>query len=132
MSVRLMLITHGEVGQALLEAVTTTLGELPLATLTMAIAADGDPETLGPRLSRFVASLENHQELLILTDLFGATPTNIACQVNHAPNVKVVSGLNLPMLIRVMNYPELNLNDLVAKAVSGGQDGILCCEDPHD
>jgi len=62
--------------------------------------------------------------VLVLTDLYGSTPSNIAQKLIAQRNVHVVSGLNLSMLIRILNYPQLPLLELSEKAVSGGKDGI--------
>jgi PTS system ascorbate-specific IIA component len=65
--------------------------------------------------------------VLILTDLYGSTPGNIAKNLLVDSGFKLVSGMNLPMLIRILNYPELDLEAMAEKAVSGGKDGILLC-----
>jgi PTS system ascorbate-specific IIA component len=71
--------------------------------------------------------LDQGHGILILTDMFGSTPSNIACAVSDRTDIRVVSGLNLPMLIRVLNYPALNLEELEIKALSGGQEGVVRC-----
>ena len=70
----------------------------------------------------------------VLTDMYGSTPSNIACRLTGT-HTKVVAGINLPMLIRVLNYPRLTLTELAEKALSGGRDGIMYCvprEQPSD
>jgi len=57
-----------------------------------------------------------------VTDLYGSTPSNIACRLQDLSNVRVVSGL-----IRVLNYPDLDLDELAHKALTGGRDGVLTC-----
>ncbi len=72
--------------------------------------------------------MNKSQGFLILTDLFGSTPSNIASrlqQFQESDKIRIVAGLNLPMLIRVMNYPHLALDELTQKAVSGGKDGVI-------
>ena len=71
--------------------------------------------------------LDHGQGVLILTDIYGSTPSNIACALSTKENVRIISGINLPMLIRVLNYPNLELDELVLKAISGGQEGIMDC-----
>jgi len=127
MAIGILLITHEEVGQSLLKVATTTLGTLPLPTTNIAIDYNCDPEQLVPKIHRQIQSLDQGGGVLILTDLFGSTPCNIACKLQKIDHVEVVAGLNLPMLIRVMNYPTLNLEDLAHKASSGGHDGIIEC-----
>ncbi|MBW3546289.1 MAG: hypothetical protein KY428_11955, partial [Bacteroidetes bacterium] len=59
--------------------------------------------------------------VLVLTDAFGSTPSNIAMRLSRQSGVTVVSGLNLPMLLRVMNYPQLSLEELqINNALPGG------------
>ena len=111
-----------------LNTVKQTFGsELPLPTATVELKADADPEDLIPKLKNVVKALDQGDGVLILTDLFGSTPSNVAQKI-QAKNIRIVSGLNMPMLIRVMNYAQLNLTELVEKARTGGQCGIIECE----
>lgn len=129
MSVSIVMITHQEIGHALSNATKTTFGDkLPLPISTIEIQPDTDPETLVPELKRLIKSLDQGDGVLILTDLFGATPCNIARQLQGHDNVHVVAGLNLSMLIRVMNYAHLNLDQLAETALKGGHEGIIDCE----
>lgn len=134
MTVSVMLITHQEVGEAMLNAVASTIGELPLPTTIVSIDYKTDPDTLLPRLKQATEQLEDGQGLLILTDLYGSTPCNIATALGDTPRIKVVSGLNLPMLFRVMNlnYADLSVNELAEKAISGGKEGVINCESDKD
>lgn len=125
MTVSILLITHEEVGNALLSAVTRTLGELPLPTTVVTVTYDTDPALLIPRLEELTQNIGYGQGVLILTDLYGSTPCNIAQQLKGNSQIRIVTGLNLPMLIRVMNYPTLTVDELVQKAYTGGHDGII-------
>lgn len=129
MTVSILLITHDEVGNALVNTATNTLGELPLPTTVVTINHATDPEELLPKLERMATNIEHGQGLLILTDLYGSTPSNIATHLQKNSRVRVVAGLNLPMLIRVMNYPQLDVYALAEKALSGGKDGVVNCSD---
>ena len=72
-----------------------------------------------------IDELDQGSGVLVLSDLYGSTPSNIATQF-HAPNkVSVVLGVNLPMLIRVFNYPKDDLQKVAAKAIAGGRDGVF-------
>jgi mannose PTS system EIIA component len=132
MTVSVMLITHDDIGEAMLRTVRFTLGELPLPTTVVPIDVNTDPEHLLPRLSQAAQQLEAGQGLLILTDLYGATPSNIATLLGDEQRVRVVSGLNLPMLFRIMNYAQSDVNELALKAVTGGKDGVVAWESNHD
>jgi PTS system ascorbate-specific IIA component len=129
MSVSVLIISHDEIGTALLNTVKQTFGsELPLPTATIELHSDTDPEVLVPKLKTVVKALDQGEGVLILTDLFGSTPSNVAREIQKYSHVRVVSGLNLPMLIRVMNYPDLDLAKLTEKACTGGQCGIMECQ----
>jgi len=132
MTISVLLVTHAEVGEALLKAVTRTMDELPLPTTVVTVNYDSDLTDLVPRVKKVAAEFAKHEGLLILTDLFGSTPSNIAQELQKLGNVRVVSGLNFPMLIRVMNYPGLTLDKLAEKAVSGGKDGVIDCKRQND
>ena len=82
------------------------------------------------RLSKGVEFLmkKNKKGVLILTDLFGSTPSNIAREFCNSKNVRVVSGVNLSMLLNIFNYPKLSLNALTKKAIDGGKEGIMKIE----
>lgn len=128
MTIRLLLITHEEIGQALMKATNTMLaGKIPLATTVISINATTDIEKLTNELDLIIKNTASNNGILILTDLYGATPSNIATSLGKYPYVSVVSGLNLSMLIRVMNYANLALPELTKKALSGGKEGILNC-----
>jgi PTS system ascorbate-specific IIA component len=127
MSVGIILITHQEIGDALLDTARQTFGELPLAVTTVAITYDTDIDALILKLTNFIRQLDNGDGILALTDMFGATPCNLAMALEEFALVKVVCGLNPPMLIKILNYPQLPLHDLVNKAICGGKDGVIDC-----
>jgi mannose PTS system EIIA component len=126
MSVAVLIITHHEIGHALVNALKTTYGDsLPLLLETFEVRYDADPDQLLPQLTQIITKLDQGDGVLILTDLFGSTPSNIAYELQEKTSIRIVTGLNLPMLIRIMNYPQLNLLELAEKAMKGGQAGII-------
>lgn len=127
MSVSVLLITHGTIGATMIRAVTTTFGELPLETTTVAIDYKSDPTALLPNLESTIQKLDHGDGILILTDIYGSTPCNLAQKLQKYPNIEVVTGLNLPMLIRVMNYSTLDVTALAEKALTGGKEGVVNC-----
>ena len=131
MTVGLLLITHGRSGEALLSAARGTLGRLPLEALTLSVTQTSEPERTLAEARALTEKLDQGQGVLVLTDVFGATPCNIATCLLSNPRVRLLAGLNLPMLIRVFNYPDLPLDALAAKALSGGHDGIILCDRPE-
>lgn len=127
MSVKIIIVTHEDVGQALIKATIQALGELPLSIHLEKIAPDCQPESICRNLKKLCGSLGTEDGILVLTDLYGSTPANIAVKLQNCKQIQVIAGLNLPMLVRIMNYPRLELNELTQKALSGGKDGVILC-----
>lgn len=130
MTIGLLIITHNNIGADLVDTATAMLGVCPLATEILPVSQKCDPELLLARARQLVDSLDQGNGVLVLTDIYGSTPSNIAHSLINGERIKVIAGINLPMLIRVLNYPRLSLTELVEKALSGGKDGILCYT-PH-
>lgn len=129
MSVGLILVTHNSIGEHLLATARSMLGRLPLETAALAVSQADTTDELIQRLRALYQGLHSPDGVLVLTDMYGSTPSNIANTLLSQGNVQVVAGVNLPMLIRILNYPTLSLPELADKAISGGHDGILRCED---
>jgi PTS system ascorbate-specific IIA component len=127
MTIGLLLITHDRIGDVLLDSARNMLGFCPLATKALAVLPNSDPDTLLKQARQNVKELDQGQGVLVLTDIYGSTPSNIAKRLAEGSHVRVVAGLNLPMLVRVLNYPRLSLPELADKALSGGRDGIVAC-----
>ncbi len=125
MSVAVLLIAHAPLGQALLEVTRGTLGNIPVPHALLDVVRDTEPGLIRRRARDMALSLDQGDGVLVLTDIYGSTPGNIACALQDLEQVRIVAGLNLPMMIRVMNYAQLSLDELTDKAVSGGHDGVL-------
>jgi len=125
MSVSLLIIAHAPLGQSVLDAATGTLGHNPLKTAVLDVERSDEPDIAIIQAQRLVEELDQGDGVLVLTDIYGSTPSNIACSLLQRENIRIITGLNLPMLIRVMNYADLDLPSLTDKAFSGGHDGIL-------
>ncbi len=128
MSVGIFIITHNDIGQQLLETARVMLGTCPLESTSLSIPSDCALETSIAEAKLIINKLDSGDGVLVLTDMFGSTPSNIANRLSNNNSVTVISGVNLPMLIRVLNYPRLNLKQLAEKAYSGGHDGIMICK----
>lgn len=125
MTIGLLIITHNHIGQVMLDTATGMLGTCPLECATLSLAPDADRDALLHQARSRVNELDKGEGVLVLTDMYGSTPSNIAAGLGKSADIIVVAGINLPMLIRVMNYPQLDLAQLADKAVSGGSDGIF-------
>ncbi|AOU99038.1 PTS fructose transporter subunit IIA [Acidihalobacter yilgarnensis] len=130
MSVGILLITHNRLGADLMETARSMLRATPLTVANLAVSPASDPDEILKRARELCDRLDAGSGILVLTDMFGSTPSNIACRLcddNH--QVRILAGLNLPMLIRIFNYPTLSLDALKDKALSGGHDGVLNCQE---
>ncbi|NCT67526.1 MAG: PTS fructose IIA subunit family protein [Rhodanobacteraceae bacterium] len=126
MTVGVLLMTHEAMGAALVGAAHHVLGRLPLPLAVQEIAADADPEQMLRTAAARARTLDRGDGVLVLSDLYGATPCNIAQRLpGLGVRMHCVSGLNLPMLLRVLNYPEQSLDELAQTAASGGRGGIV-------
>ena len=125
MNVALLIIAHAPLGHALLDVTRGTLGTIPIRHEILDIVRDTEPEQIHRQAREAASRLDQGDGVLVLTDIYGSTPSNIACALQDMSRVRIVAGLNLPMLIRVMNYAELDLEQLTDKASSGGHDGII-------
>jgi PTS system ascorbate-specific IIA component len=125
MSVGLVMVTHGHIGAAMLEVAVRMLGHCPLDVALLQVAGDADPDDLREQARAHIAAVDKGDGVLVLTDIYGGTPSNVARSLSDGRRVCMLSGLNLPMLVRILNYPHLDAASLAAKAISGGRDGIF-------
>ncbi|AWV06549.1 PTS sugar transporter subunit IIA [Marilutibacter maris] len=126
MSVGILLVTHQGIGSALLAVATQLLRNLPLSTEAFEVPFGADPDQLLPQASAALRRVDGGDGVLVLTDVYGATPSNLAARVARLGTpVRRVSSLNLPMLLRVMNYAELGLDELPAIAAAGARNGVI-------
>jgi PTS system mannose-specific IIA component len=121
----LLLITHGSLGHDMLQAAKGILSGCPLPAEAIAVGSDCDPDELLETAGKLCDALDDGTGVLILTDLYGSTPSNIANRLIETHNASVISGANLPMLLRVLNYPDMSLEALCDKAANGARDGIV-------
>jgi PTS system mannose-specific IIA component len=124
MSVGILIITHTDVGDALLKTAIKLVGSCPIKTETVNIPYDCNIEELRDKANNSLNALGSCDGVLVLTDIYGSTPSNIAKQLDSTTRKHIISGINLPMLVRIFNYPELELDELADKAISASRDGV--------
>jgi len=130
-SIGLLLVTHNDLGSVLLETATKMLGRCPLRCESLTILDSSDRDLLQEQAKQMAADLDQGDGVLVLTDIFGSTPANIACRLKTDGDSRaVITGVNLPMLVRILNYSHLDLHTLTEKALSGGRDGVVICHSP--
>lgn len=126
MAVGILLVTHPGIGSATIAVASELLRILPLKVEAFEVPLDADPDALLPQASAALRRVDGGFGVLVLTDLYGATPSNLAARLAHLGTpVRRVSALNLPMLLRVLNYPELELDELPAVAAAGARNGVI-------
>jgi PTS system ascorbate-specific IIA component len=123
--ISILLITHGELGKSLIECATHVLGDKPLFLESLSIENDCTHESMFRQISERINLLDQGDGVLILTDIFGATPCNIITKIIKLGKVSAIAGVNLSMLIRTINYRNEPFDSLISKAIQGAQDGII-------
>ena len=126
MACGILLVTHPGVGAAILAVATALLRHLPLKAEAFEVPFDADLEALLPQASAALRRVDGGDGVLVLTDLYGASPSNLAGRLARLGTpVRRVSALSLPMLLRVMNYSEQGLDELPAIAAAGARNGAI-------
>lgn len=126
--VGILLVTHNGLGDSFVDCVQHVLGEVPHNLRSLSVYASDDPRQKLIEGEVLIKELDLGAGVLILADVFGATPSNIGRQLCHAERVMGVAGLNLPMLLRVVRQPGRTLPELVQIAIDGGRDCIVQME----
>ena len=120
-----LIVAHDNLGESLIKAVTHVLGARPAQFETFAVKATDDPLALLPKARAVVDALDTGEGVLVVSDIYGATPCNLAVKLLQPGRVEGVAGVNLPMLVRAFTYRARGMDTLVKKAVSGGCEGVL-------
>lgn len=120
-----LIIAHDTLGDSLVRAVAHVLGSRPPQFEAFGVAVGDDPLALLQTAREVVARLDDGDGVLIVSDIYGATPCNLACKLLVPGRVEGLAGVNLPMLVRAFTYRTRGMDTLLKKAVSGGCDGVL-------
>jgi PTS system ascorbate-specific IIA component len=124
MSNRILIMAHAPLASALRECALHVYPECAAEVIAIDVLAQAQPEdTLAQALDAAGAALD--EGLLVLTDIFGATPANVAQKLVAGSNAKLIAGVNLPMLFRSVCYRHEALDALVARALTGGTQGVM-------
>lgn len=126
MSVGVLLITHAGLGPDLLRAARRVMPVVPLQVEALEVPWNtADPNEQVATARQFIDRLDSGDDVLVLVDLYGSTPANLARSADPGRQLRRVYGLNLPMLLRVLNYPQQNLDALAQVALEGGRAGVI-------
>ena len=121
----ILIITHGMLGESLIHCASHVLNKRPPRLRQLGVTAQDDPLLLLPQARELVKELDKGHGVLILTDMYGGSPSNIAQKLVVPGKVEAVAGVSLPMLIRALTYRDRSLQTIVTKAVSGGCEGVV-------
>ena len=121
----ILIVSHGAFGESLIHCASHVLGKRPLYVRQVGVTVHDDPEEIIPVAEDLIRFLDQGQGVLVMTDIYGATPSNIASRLLVPGRVEGIAGVNLPMLIRALTYREEPLETVMAKALSGGTEGVI-------
>ncbi|MBW1722501.1 MAG: PTS sugar transporter subunit IIA [Deltaproteobacteria bacterium] len=120
----LLIVTHCDLGRELLSAAEFIVGSIEAAD-SLPITATTGSEEMRRAIGGKISSLDKGEGVLILTDMFGGTPSNLSLSFLQEERVEVLTGVNLPMLIAIVQHRKnLKLKELAEKAQEAGKNGI--------
>jgi mannose PTS system EIIA component len=120
-----LVISHGAIGETLLASAEQIIGARQAQVATLGVSRSDDPEKVLARARSLAAQLDSGAGVLVLTDMFGATPCNVASRLLADGRVEGVSGVSLPMLVRVLSGRNGSLPAAVQRALTGGAEGVV-------
>ena len=123
--VAILIIAHGKLGESLISCASHVLGNRPQRLMQIGVGVRDDPQQILAQALELIGELDEGHGVLVMSDVFGATPSNIACKLLVPGRVEGVSGASLPMLVRALTYRNEPLRVVVGKAISGGVEGVL-------
>jgi len=127
----ILIVSHGAFGESLIHSASHVLGKRPLYLRQLGVTVHDDPDAILPMGRDLIRFLDQGRGVLVMTDIYGATPSNIAARLLAAGRVEGIAGVNLPMLIKALSHREqAALPELVDLALSGAAKGVLRMEHP--
>lgn len=121
----ILLITHGSYGEALLQNACHVLNKRPPLLNQLGMSAQDDPLDMLPLARQMLQLVDGGSGVLLLTDVYGASPANLALKLLEPGRIEGLTGANLPMLLRALTYRDKDLQTVLVRARDGGRDGIL-------
>ena len=121
----IFLITHASYGESLIQCACHVLNKRPQQIVQLGVSAQDDPLDALPLARDMIKFVDKGRGVLILTDIYGASPSNIAMKLLQPGRIEGVAGVNLPMLLRALTYRDKDMETLVTRTIAGGRDGVL-------
>lgn len=126
--VRLLILAHAPLASALLAVARHAYPDCASRVQALDVMPDVGTEVTESAARALLASdlhPDDDGDVLILTDVFGATPANVAQRLSDGVHVRVLAGVNVPMLWRAINYCALPLDEVVSRSMAGASQGVL-------
>jgi PTS system mannose-specific IIA component len=127
----ILIVSHGAFGESLIHSASHVLGKRPLYLRQLGVTVHDDPDAILPVAQDLIRFLDQGRGVLVMTDIFGATPSNVAARLLVPGKVEGLAGVNLPMVIRALTYREREATDLaklLEKSLSGAVEGVVRME----
>lgn len=121
----ILLITHGSYGEALVQNACHVLNKRPPQLNQLGLSAQDDPLDLLPLAHDLLKLVDQGEGVLVLTDIFGASPANLSLKLLEPGRIEGLAGVNLSMLLRALTYRDKGMSTLLTRARDGGRDGVL-------
>ncbi|MDD5248061.1 MAG: PTS fructose transporter subunit IIA [Rhodocyclaceae bacterium] len=121
----LFLVTHTTYGESLIQCACHVLNQRPPQIAQLGIALQDDPLDILPLARQLLGIVDSGKGVLVMTDVYGATPANIALKLLEPGRIEGIAGVNLPMLLRALTYRDKDMNTLLTRAIAGGRDGVI-------
>jgi PTS system mannose-specific IIA component len=121
----LLLITHETLGEALIQCACHVMNKRPEQLLQLGVAAGDDPNDLIPLAQQMLKIVDSGEGVLVMTDIYGASPSNLVAKLLQPGKIEGLAGVSLPMLLRAINYRDKGMETLLSRATGGGRDGVL-------
>ena len=124
MSVALFFITHEGIAGNLISVAEAIIKKKSHNLSFIEVPMDADPELITEGIEQRLEQLDSEQGILFFTDIYGSSPSNIAMRLAEKNHAHLISGVNLPMIIRLLNYRDETEDILIEKALGGAKKGI--------
>jgi PTS system ascorbate-specific IIA component len=121
----LFLITHSTYGESLIQCACHVLNKRPHQLVQLGVSLQDDPLDLLPLARDMIKLVDSGNGVLIMSDVYGATPSNVGMKLLEPGRIEGIAGVNLPMLLRALTYRDKDMSTLVNRATTGGRDGIV-------
>lgn len=126
----ILIVTHANLGSTLIETLEFILGKEQENLIAISIDIKQDPDNLRKKIKQGIKSVRSDKGVIILTDMFGGTPSNLSYSFLEEGQVEVISGVNLPILMKAVNAREkMDMSQLTAALVKHGQRSISLASD---